>query len=182
MEAEGVVSNTEADGIWLAGGQILVDGFLVQGAAAAGVDLSAMLAGGEFSLGFEVLRGAEAAVGFAFRKEALGVLGVDGEALGLAVGAVGAFFGLAEIAWPFVPVEAEPAQVFNKLGLAAGFGAFKVGVLNAEEELAALAAGEEPVVEGCARVPHVEQAGGRGRKADAGLGGHFSLDDRWLRP
>ena len=74
-----------------------------------------------------------------------------------------------------VPVEAEPVQaVEDRLGgLVAGAGL--VGVLDAEKELAAGAAGEEPVEERRARAADVEVAGGGGGEAEAerGLfGGH----------
>ena len=172
-----MVFNFEADGVGPAGGEVLGDGFRAQGAATAGVDLGAVSGDGKFALGFELFRGAEAAVGLAIGEEALGVLGVEVEALGLAVGAVGALVGQAGA---LVPVEAEPAEVLHELGFEAGLGALEVGVFDAEDELAAGAAGEEPVVEGGARVAHVEQAGGGGGKPDAGFGGgHGTTDNRW---
>ena len=54
-----------------------------------------MLGGGELALGFELFRGAEAAVGLALGEQLVGVGAVDVEALGLAVGAVRASAGSA---------------------------------------------------------------------------------------
>ena len=172
--------DSEADGIGLAVGKVLRDGGWVERAAAAGVDLGAMRGGGLGALGFEFVWGAEAAVSFAFGEEPLGVLGVDRQALGLTVRAVLAFVRFAQLARAFVPVEAEPMEVFHQLGFMADFGAFQVSVFNAKDELAASAAGEEPVVEGGACIADVEQAGGGRGKADAGLGDHISNDDRRL--
>ena len=64
-----------------------------------------------------------------------------------------------------VPVEAEPAQpvedrVDRRLGRA-----LAVGVLDAQQHLAAEAAGIEPVEQGRARAADMEEAGGRGREA-----------------
>ena len=128
------------------------------------------------SLGFEVLWGAEAAVGLSFRKQALSVLGVDCQALGLAIGTVRAFIGQTGT---LVPIKAEPAKVFHELGFVAGFGALQVGVLDAEEEFSAGVAGEKPVVQGGARVADVKHAsGGRGKSDTGRCCGHDSIDDR----
>ena len=128
-----------------------------------------MRGGGLGALGFELLRGAEAAVGLALGEQALGVLGVDVPAARIGGRGRGRPCpGSPGRAGAFVPVEAQPVQVFDELGFEAGFGALEVGVFNAEDELAAGAAGEEPVVERGARIAYVKQAGGGRGKADAG--------------
>src|SRR2546427_637965 len=72
--------------------------------------------------------------------------------------------------WLLVPVEAEPAQaVEDDAGVLVG-GAFLVGVFDAEQELAARVAGEEPVEEGGTGAADVEVARGRRGEADAGAG------------
>ena len=180
VEAEWMVFDSEANSVGLALGQVLGDSVVRKRAAAAGVDLRKIGGGGLGALGFEFLGGAEAAIGFAVSEQALGMLRVDGETLGLAIGPEGAFVWSAGCAWAFVPVEAEPAEVFDKLGFETGFGSFEISVFDAEDELASSTAGEEPVVEGGTRVAHVQQPGGRGGKADAGGGfGHDSNDSRW---
>src|SRR5687768_16072592 len=70
-----------------------------------------------------------------------------------------------------VPLEAEPAEVVKKL-LRGGFGgAGEVGVFDAQEELAAGVAGEEPVEERGSCAADVEVPGGGGGEAgDDGLG------------
>jgi hypothetical protein len=66
-------------------------------------------------------------------------------------------------------------EVLNELGLVAGFGALKVGVLNPQDELTASAPGDEPVVECGASIADVQKPGGGRGKADAGnLGIHDS--------
>ena len=67
----------------------------------------------------------------------------------------------------FVPVEAEPGQVAEDGLLGLLGGALEVGVLDAEDELAAPGAREEVVEERGAGAPDVEVAGGRRREADA---------------
>src|ERR1017187_4073991 len=137
-----------------------------------------MIGGGNSALGFKLFRRAETAVGFALGKQALSVLGIDRQPLRLTIGSVGAFFRRAEVARAFVPVQAEPAKVFDELLFKAGLRAFQVGVFNAQDEVAAGAAGEEPVVERSARISDVEQAGrGRGKSDTNFRGSHGSNDD-----
>ena len=62
-----------------------------------------------------------------------------------------------------VPVEVQPAHAFEdgrncRLG-----GARLVGILDPKQELAAVVAGEEPVEQGGAGAPDVQEAGGRWR-------------------
>ncbi len=67
-----------------------------------------------------------------------------------------------------VPVEAEPGEaVEDDLGVFVG-GTGLVGVLDAEQERAALFAGEEPVEEGGAGAADVEVSGGRRGEANTG--------------
>src|ERR1700678_500874 len=95
VKAEGVVFNAEANGVGLAVGEILVHGARRERAAAAGVDMRLVLGHGQEALGLQFIRSAETAVGLAFREQPFGVLGVDGQAFGLAIGAEVAGFGLA---------------------------------------------------------------------------------------
>jgi hypothetical protein len=180
VEAEGVVFDLEANDVGKAGGEIPVDFSLGESAAVAGINLREMLVGGSLALGFEILLGTEATVGFAIEEEPLGVFGIDFEALGLAVGAVFTFIGQAAETGAFIPVEAKPVEVFHELEFKAGFRALEVSVLNAEDELAAGVASKQPVVESSARVADVEQAGGGRGKSDAWFGDcvHGSIDDR----
>src|SRR3989449_4864252 len=70
--------------------------------------------------------------------------------------------------WLLVPVEAEPAQAVEDDAGVLVRGAFLVGVFDAEQELAARVAGEQPVEEGGAGAADVEVARGRRGEADAG--------------
>jgi hypothetical protein len=67
----------------------------------------------------------------------------------------------------FVPVEPEPAQPLEDGARGLVGGAGLVGVLDAEQELAAELAGEEPVEERGAGAADVEVAGGRGGETEA---------------
>ena len=121
---------------------------------------------------------AEAAVAVGL-LERLDLVGPGGRAVGVAAGeqllddlgvAVGAFadwkIGLA------VPVDAEPAQRLEDLLDVLGRGALAVGVLDPQDELAARAAGEEPVVQCRPRAADVQRAGRRRSEADAHAGMH----------
>ncbi len=68
-----------------------------------------MCCGGLGALGFEFFRGAEAAIGFALGQQPRGVLCVDGEALGLTIGAVVALVGF-EALWPGPSSQSMPSQ------------------------------------------------------------------------
>ena len=112
--------------------------------------------------------GGEVFVHVAALNELLENLVVDacGLTLGLAVGLVGAADADA-----FVPVDAEPVQGFEHL-VERLFGvACRVGVFDAEDQLAAGVACVGPVEEGGADHAHVRGAGGRGAEAHAGVCG-----------
>src|SRR5262249_27763736 len=77
-----------------------------------------------------------------------------------------------------VGVEPEPAQPLVDRALRGLGVALLVGVLQAEDELAALVAGEEPVEQGGARAAHVEVPRRRRRKTDADGVFHGVSDSR----
>ena len=160
VESQGMVFDFETHGVGLVGGKIVFDCFLRKIAALAGINLRAVFGCGLFALSFQLFRGAEAAVGFALVQQLLGVSGVDIEALRLAIGAVCAFGGVVETAGAFIPVEAEPVQVFNELGFVTGFAAFQIGILNAQQKLTACAACKKPVVESCPCIAYMHHPGG----------------------
>ena len=91
---------------------------------------------------------AEAEVGGAARHQLVRVLPIDLGALALAVGTVGP----ADVR-ALVPGEAEPAQGLEDHPLAGGMAALAVGVLDAQEELAAQLAGEGVVERATYAVP-----------------------------
>ena len=74
---------------------------------------------------------------------------------------------------PLVPVEAQPAEALEDAGHHVGRRALDVGVLDAQDERAAGAAGVQPVEERGARAADVQVAGGgRGEPEADGGGGH----------
>ena len=116
----------------------------------------------------DLLGRAVVVVGVAGGDELLGHLPVTREPLRLEVGAVGAADARA-----LVPVEPQPAQPVEDAVHHLGRRALDVGVLDAQDEGAAVPAREEPVEERGAGAADVQVAGGGGREADAwGTGGH----------
>ena len=132
-------------------------------AATALVALERVLAGlGGLAVGGQLLGRAEAGIGLTLCEQALGGLLVKIQSLGLGVGAK-----IAADLGALVPVEAKPAHgAQDDLGVLVG-GAGRVGVVDAQDEGAAVGTGEGPVVDGGAGAADVQLAGGRGRKADA---------------
>ncbi len=151
----------------LAGG--LAAGDLVgrQVATGAAVDPGALVGLRRPALGLELLGRVEAGVQVAAGKQPVDVLAVDRLTLGLAVRAVG-----AGLLGAFVPVELHLAQRAQDLGDGLVGRARRVGVFDAQDEVAAVLAGEDVVVQGGARPAQVKVAGGRRCKADANGLGH----------
>ena len=115
---------------------------------------------------FQLFGGLKAAVGVAGGEQQLDVLAVDFGAFGLAVWAVGTAYVRA-----FVPGEAEPAERVEDHLLGGGDEAGAVGVLDAQDELAAALAGVEEVEQADVGGADVGVAGGRRSDADADGGG-----------
>src|SRR5262249_21747802 len=88
---------------------------------------------------------------------------------------------------PFVPVEAQPAQVLEHAGFGFPGRSLLIGVLDAENERAALAAREQPVEERGAGVANVQVAGWTWSETDAHphrrseAGGRRSVESRTTR-
>ena len=137
--------------------------------AAARIALRAPGSARGLALGLEFLGRAVAGVGVTGLDEPARDIGVDVHALGLAVGAV-----VAADLGALVPVQPEPAQGVQQhevgvLGVALG-----VGVLDAEDEGAAMVASEGPVEERGARHADMGIARGRGAEAHANIGGRHA--------
>ena len=143
-----------ADDVGLAGGHSGLGNLRVQ--VPAGIGGPVKVAGILLRLGLF----AEAVVGVALLHQQFGKLAVQVPALGLDVGAHRA----AQIG-TLVPGQAALAQgVVDHVGGALHQTAL-VGVLNAENEFAAVVAGDEPGVQGGTQVAHVHIAGGGGGEA-----------------
>ena len=87
-----------------------------------------------------------------------GALAIHFHTLGLVVGA-------------FIPVEAEPAHALQDAVNHLRGRALEIGVLNAQDERAAMMAGEQPIEQCGAGAAHMQVSGGRGRETDARAGG-----------
>jgi hypothetical protein len=171
VDGDGLLGHLEADDMALAGihaAYALGMGDLQGGA----VVLVAGLGGdGLLAFGLEFLGGLEGGVGQAGVDEGAEVGVVEVDAVGLVVGAdaagvaaEGAAIGGGE-GGALVPVDAEPGEgAEDALGGGVG-GAALVGVLDAEQELSAVAAGEGPVEQGGAGAADVEASGGGGGEA-----------------
>ena len=122
------------------------------------IELGAALAAGRLAHLGEFLRAGVAAIGLAGGEQLLGDLAV-------ARGARELEDDLA------VPGEPQPGQAVEDGGDGGGGRALAVGVLDAQQHLAAVPARIEPVEQRGAAAADMEEAGGRGRKAgDDGLG------------
>src|SRR5205823_3569372 len=72
----------------------------------------------------------------------------------------------------FIPIETEPAQPFINRGGGFFSIARSIGVLDAQNEFAAVMSREEPIEKGCTCAADVEIASGRGGETDADFGIH----------
>lgn len=108
---------------------------------------------------FKFLRSVESDVCLAVVEELLHIVAVDVAALALLIGAV-----IAAFAHAFIDADAEPAERLVDIFLGSGHEAVGVGVLDAENHVAAVLAGEEVVIEGCTHASDMEGACGRGGK------------------
>jgi hypothetical protein len=94
-----------------------------------------------FAHGFELFGGVEGVIGMAGFDELLGVFGVDGFPFALAIGAVGAgLFG------GFVGLQAGPFEAVEDISFGAGDKPALIRIFDAEDEVAAMFAGEKIVV------------------------------------
>ena len=138
-----VLGHLDAQDVGLAGLDAAACLLGIKIAAAALIALEGILALlGGLAIGVELLLGAEAGIGLALVPELLGGLLVQVQALGLGVGAkAAAHLGT------LVPVQAQPTHgAQDDLRILVG-GAGGVGVVDAQDERAAVCTGESPVID-----------------------------------
>ena len=123
--------------------------FITRRAALGGSGRAALL---------QLLLAAETIVGMSGGQQLRRALAIELHALGLVVGTL-------------VPIEAEPAHALQDAVNHLRGRAFEIGVLNTQDQRAAMMTGEEPVEQGGACAAHMQVSGGRGSKTDAWPGG-----------
>ena len=130
-----------------------------QAPAGAGIDHIAV-GGVGCAGGMELGTGAETGVNKALCFQFVIALGVDGGALALVIGAVGAAAAAA-----LVPDKAQPAQVlFQCVGIFAG-AALGIQILNAQNDAPALTSGAEPGQQAAGQIAQMQPPAGAGGKA-----------------
>src|SRR3990167_7043183 len=142
----------EVDRIGLILGQGRNDS-LLRAAGAVVSRLSLFFQGG-LALGFQLLGSAIAGIGLPCGEKFLDLLFVKRVSLGL-------------IEWALVPVELQPFQGLQDRFDRFGRRSFAVGILDAEDKLAAMVAGEKIVEQSRARTSNVEVPGGAGGESSA---------------
>ena len=154
-----ILGDLQAPHVRLAGVDARLGGIVVKAAARVGLTLGAVLHG--LAAGGELFGRAEAGIGVAGLLQLLERSCVGVEALRLQVRAVRA----ADLR-ALVPVEAEPAHgPDDEVDVFLG-GALGVGILDAQDELAAHGAGKRPVVDGSAGTADMQLARRRRGKAN----------------
>ena len=112
------------------------------------------------ALGIQLFGCVERHVGFSVVEQLSDVPAVDVAPLALAVGAV-----VAAEAYAFVELNAQPLEGFDDILLCARHKAGGVGVFDAENEVAAVLAGEKIVVEGGTHAADMQRPRGAGCEA-----------------
>ena len=138
-----VLGHLDAQDVGLAGLDATAGLLGIKVAATALIALEgvlALLSG--LTVGVELLLGAEAGIGLALIPELLGGLLVQVQTLGLGIGAK-----VAAYLWALVPVQTQPTHgAQDDLRVLVG-GTGGVGVVDAQDERAAVCAGESPVID-----------------------------------
>ena len=178
VKTNGSLRNAQADGARFAGLAASQRLFGIEAATGSWINRLAMLGVGQFALLLKFRVRAKAQIRLALGQQPLGVLAIDGDAVGLAIrrirpSKIGAL----------IPIEAKPLQVGDELILKARLAALEVGVFDAQNHGAAGFAGVEPVDERRAGVADVQLTRRRRRKTDAngGIGGHGFMLAGWVR-
>ncbi len=155
VEADGVLGDAQADGRSLAAGTTALGFGGVEHTTLARVDRRKLRLQLLVAVALQFLLRAEAQIRRALADQALGVFAINVEAIALAIGRVRA----ADVG-TFVPVDAHPLHVFQKLGLEAGLAALDIGIFNAEDHRASSLPGDQPVEERGTGVADVQMSGG----------------------
>src|SRR2546421_12505873 len=93
---------------------------------------------------------------------------VDIHAVGLPVGAVGATNVRA-----FIPIQAKPLQIVQKLGFVAGFAALQISIFYPQNKDPSLAPYKKPVEQRSTSIAYMDLSGRRGSEAGANFSCHL---------
>ncbi len=165
VKADGVLGNRKPNGRRLATVATTFGLGRIETTALARIHRRAMLRHGRLTLALQFFLRAETQVSLSLFYQPLGMLAIDVQPIALTIRRKGA----TKIG-TFLPIDAEPLQVFEKLVFVAGFATLEIGVFDAQDHGALRFAGEQPVIECGAGVAHVQLPSGRRREADAYFG------------
>ena len=100
----------------------------------------------------QLLRCVEGDIGLALVEQLVDILLIDGATLTLAVGTL-----VAAEADAFVELDAEPAERLDDVFLGSGYQSRRVGIFDAEHEVAAMLAGKQIVIQCCTDTTNVQR-------------------------
>ena len=156
MEANRVVGNLQPDRRGFSCCAAALRLRRIDAATLARVVGRTMLRHRQVTFAFQFVLRAEAGVSLALAHQPLRMLAIEVEPIALPVGNM----RTTDIR-SFVPVNAQPLQVFEELRFVAAFTALQVGVLDAQDHGAASLARKEPVIQGGSGIADMQLSGGR---------------------
>src|SRR5271157_1037280 len=163
VEANGMLGDTQANrsGLAIRSAALALSG--IESAAFARIDGRLLMCERMRTLVLQLR--AETEICFALTQQPPGMFAIEIEAIALTIRRVRS----ADIG-TFIPIDAEPLQVFQKLSFEALFAALDIGILDAQDHDAALLPCEQPVEKRGAGVANVQLSRGRRSEANANLG------------
>src|SRR5271157_668250 len=165
VEPNGMLGNTQSNCSTLAIRSAALAFSGIESAAFARIDRRLLVCERMRALPLQFFLRAETEICFALTQQPLGMFAIEIATIALTIRRV-----RSADKGTFIPIEAEPLQVFQKLSFEALFAALDVGVLDAQDHDAALLPCEQPVEKRGAGVANVQLSRGRRSEANANLG------------
>src|SRR5271157_2531000 len=165
VEPNGMLGDTQANrgGLAIRSAALALSG--IESAAFARIDGRLLMCERMRTLVLQFFLRAETEIRFALTQQPPGMFAIEIEAIALTIRRVRS----ADIG-TFIPIDAEPLQVFQKLSFEALFAALDIGILDAQDHDAALLPCEQPVEKRGAGVADVQMSRGRRSEANTNLG------------